>query len=378
MGGSWARGVGCRYAKKCIRHRRGVAVDCPVYLMRIVAGLVMVCGIQSSVRAEQAVPASPPGGIVGTAWELAVQRAGQHIEYGLNLGSRQAVYSAQSEFLQALRLIARELDLAAGTREHEAALEAGWRALETLEHVKPPTGVGNSPDQRRAFQAMQQQLAYAEGRLAFCGGHEPMASMALYALGRSCLAAAQELPDNGPLFAPKAVTLYRAALGVDPRNCLAVNELALLLARCGQLDEGARVLLEGVRHNPQPQMWHNLAVIHEKMGRSDWAAEDRQRRDAMASAQVVPGRESSDTLLAAVQWMEPAEFVRCSGSEDMGQKSASGATGPATVPPAPATSTEAGEQAGETRSTPLLKKWMSSFLYPDMSAGDETRLQTTR
>ena len=156
-------------------------------------------GSWAATICAQGVP--PPPASVRASRELAVRRAQENIRYGLELGSRQAIYSAQSEFLQALRLIARDLDTASATHGHEAALEAGWQALETLESPKPidmqaqtfpaadpatshapPTGAGALPSDAPTFRAMQRQLCYAQERLAYGGGHEPAASMALYAL----------------------------------------------------------------------------------------------------------------------------------------------------------------------------------------------------
>ncbi|HLA84189.1 MAG TPA: tetratricopeptide repeat protein [Thermoguttaceae bacterium] len=328
----------------------------------------------ATARAQGVAPGSTSPASVGTAWELAIQRAQEHIRHGLNLASRRAVYSAQAEFLQALRLIAQELDVASGNQEHEAALTAGWRALETLEYVKPPAaGFGGRSDHARAFEAMQRQLGFAEQRLAFSGRHEPTASMALYALGRSFIAIAEELPEEGPLCGPKALVTYRAAIAVDPRNCLAVNELAMLLARCGQLDEAACVLADGVALSPQPQLWHNLAVIHEKMGRPAWAQEDRRRRDVLLAAERErQGGNASATALGAVRWVEPTEFARCSGSDDLGPSSASKAAATAQH------ETAATEPASAAKTRPFVPKWMADLMDADSGRGETTGESTIR
>jgi hypothetical protein len=332
-----------------------------------------------TIRAENASSQPPP---VGTAWELAVQRAREHIRYGLNLGSRRAIYAAQVEFVRALRLIARELDAASGTHEHEVALAAGWRSMETLEYVnaaelpsrpssrpglhdlQTPSGAGVSPGYTTAYQAMQQQLSRASEQLAFSGGREPTASMALYALGRSFIAATDDSPEEGPLAGPKAVALYQAALVVDPRNCLAINELSVLLTRCGQLADAERVLLQGLTLAPQPQMWHNLGMIHEKLGNTALAGEDRRRRDALLAVQRSKGEDPRMASLASVRWMEPAEFVRCSGSDDFGQP----ANQDAESPPRQQAVAERAEPTKDTQSS--FPKWMPEWIVAEFKGSN--------
>jgi hypothetical protein len=244
---------------------------------------------------------------VGNSKELAIERAREHIRNGLDLGTRHAIYSAQAEFIQALRLIARELDKGTGSHEREEGLDAGWRILENLNQTKPVL-------------EMQQRLFNVQEKLAYCGGHEPMASMALYALARSHIAVAEEVKEESALSGPKAMTLYQAALAVDPANYMAVNELSVLLVRCGQLEEAERVLKHGISVVPQPQMWHNLAVIHEKMGNAALAKQDRIQYDALVAARRARGEDPlTGGLAASVRWTDPAEFVRASGSDEFDQ-----------------------------------------------------------
>ena len=331
--------------------------------------------------------ASAPPAPVGTSWEIAVQRAQEHIRYGLNLGSRRAVYSSQTEFLQALRVIARELDAMSGNHVHETALTEGWRALATLEDAKGPSGAeqasplrdpnaaqatvsdaGVFPGNFGAYEAMQRQLRYAQERLAFSGGQEPTASMALYALGRSYIAAAEECPEEARLCGPKALALYRAALDVDATNGLAVNEQAVLLARCGQLREAEDVLLRGVSVAPQPQMWHNLAMIHEKQGNKPLAQEDRRRRDALAAAWRNHGVDLAATGLADVHWVEPTEFARCSESDDFGQPSQQDS---AATPQPTSPEKQADASARTSNSWPLVPKGVAHWITGESAPGTE-------
>ena len=89
---------------------------------------------------------------------------------------------------------------------------------------------------------------------------------------------------------------------MDQTNSLAINELGVLLARCGQLEDAAQVLTQGLSIAPQPQMWHNLAMIHEKLGNAALAPKDRRQRDALAAAQRAKGEELPASGLAAVRY----------------------------------------------------------------------------
>jgi hypothetical protein len=322
--------------------------DSPFFrVAQVIILFLFSSGWVATIHAQSVTPPSTASNSIKTTKELAIERAQERIRYGLNLGSRRAICSAQVEFLQAARLIAQELDTASGTHEHEEALSAGWKALDTLEYAKSADSAMQKPSlpnspavqaspaandvssgRAAAFQAMQRQLSYAQERLAFSGGHEPTVSMALYALGRSHVAMAEESPEEGPLCIPKALALYQAALDVDPKNYLAINELGVLFVRCGQLNNALQVLEQGVKLAPQPQMWHNLAKLHEKLGNAALAQEDLRQRDALLAVRQVPLKDSPATALAAVNWVEPAEFARRSGSEDFEQSSKKDAVTP--------------------------------------------------
>jgi hypothetical protein len=247
---------------------------------------------------------------VQNAVNLATERAREHIRRGLELGGRHAVYSAQIEFTQALRLIAGGLDLESGGREREAALEAGLRALDSVDSAK-----SNST---ALVPAMQQQLANAQERLAFCGAHVPEASMSLYALGRAQVAAVDEAGEDPALAGPKAVAFYQAALAVDPANFLAANELTVLFVRYGQLAEAERVLTQAVSITPRPELWRNLSVIYEKMGNVELSRQARKQHDDLVAALKAKGEPvgQAQSIAANIRWTDPVEFARSVGGDE--------------------------------------------------------------
>lgn len=243
----------------------------------------------------------------GTIRELAIHRAEEHIRRGLDLGSRNAVYSAQSQFTQALRAVAIALDIEAGTHERQSALDTGLQTLASVDRVKS--------DDPMAVAAMQKTLLKVEEQLAFCGGNLPVASMALYSLGRSQVAQAEESEEDRSVAGPKAMTLYQAALRVDPANYLAANELSVLLVRYGQLDDAERVLTQCVAIAPKAELWRNLAVVYGKMGNDGLSKQAQRRHDELAATLSKKGVRPSGSL--AIRWTDPDEFARMAGPENL-------------------------------------------------------------
>jgi hypothetical protein len=99
---------------------------------------------------------------------------------------------------------------------------------------------------------------------------------------------------------------HQAAMLVDPQNHLAANELGVLLARYEQWQEAKRVFLHSVAANPLPQTWHNLAVVHERLGEPSLAAQARFELNQVA-------RQNPQAALPSrgpeVRWLSPAEFA---------------------------------------------------------------------
>jgi predicted Zn-dependent protease len=332
--------------------------------LRLVTGtmlaVVMRLGLASSVLAQGTAVATQSS--PGAAAELAVQRARDHIHLGLDLASRQAVYSAQQEFVAALRVIATQWDIAAGTRAHEEALET---ALKTLNSLAPPSAQNGPPgaaaSQLSVIAALQQQLLVIQQRLVFAVGHEPTASMALYLLGRSQAATAGETAQEKVLAGPKAIAMYQAALAVDPADYLAANELGALLARYGQFEDAQAILSHGVSVAQQPALWHNLAVVYEKMGNTAAAQQARAQCDALTAAQGKGKTAQPQNAAASVRWTEPAEFIRCSATDDYDSPSAQrSVAGEQRAPqPQPAVASKPAPRQDAASSLP---QWMTSGL----------------
>jgi tetratricopeptide (TPR) repeat protein len=176
--------------------------------------------------------------------------------------------------------------------------------------------------------ALQRYYTYAQEQLAEACGNEPTASMALYGMGKIHTLLARRSGEFETLHGPKAMAMHQAALLVDPNNYRAANELGVLLARYSQLDDARRVLLHSLSIYPQAESWHNLSVVHERLGENDLARRARyewqlvrERRNGVAVA--------DNTVESPVQWVDSNTFARIS-SASRGQNEPP----PPTQPPA--------------------------------------------
>jgi hypothetical protein len=278
---------------------------------------------QSAPTADLAPPRQPRG--PDPALAAVSRQAMERVQYGFSLGDRGATFSARAQFIQALRLIAQALDASESTSLHSESLARGLRALEEADdfvprgslleadmdvasivasHRTPAIKDEMSDGPPTPLIALQRYYTYAQHQLAAAGGGMPAASMALYALGKIHTATPQQAPHERRLTDPKALALHHAALLVDSRNYEAANELGVLLVRYGQLQDARGVLLHGLSMRATAPMWHNLAVVHERLGEIDLA------RRARHEEQIALGQSPSHPLAAAVQWVPAVEFVR--------------------------------------------------------------------
>jgi hypothetical protein len=93
---------------------------------------------------------------------------------------------------------------------------------------------------------------------------------------------------------------------VDPQNHLAANELGVLLARYEQWEDARRVLLQSVAVNPLPQAWHNLAVVHHRLGETTLATQARFEMEQLTRrnpAAAAPGAGPQ------VRWLSADDFA---------------------------------------------------------------------
>jgi tetratricopeptide (TPR) repeat protein len=232
----------------------------------------------------------------------------RRLSYAFDLAQRGATFSANGEFRAVLNMCALELDARERTTSRREALHQAWRALDEadefnagrFEHcdagevhrladdhetqaLKDPTDLPHD-----SIQAVQTYYAFAERRFIDSCRGLPGASLAFYGLARTFVAPGTEIAQA----AGKAALLQRVALAIAPENMLAGNELGVLLAEHGHLDEAERLFRRCLSLNPTSETWRNLAVVYARQG--DFAAS----RAALASADELAAREPASARLA--------------------------------------------------------------------------------
>ena len=115
--------------------------------------------------------------------------------------------------------------------------------------------------------AMQHYHEYAEQQLVIAGGRERVAADALFALGRLQNHLSRESGSQESTGDANAMSLYQTALIINPDHHLAGNELGVLFARYGQYRDARAVFRHCVKHRRNfPEVWRNLASVHEHLG----------------------------------------------------------------------------------------------------------------
>jgi len=228
---------------------------------------------------------------------------------GFGLAERHAFFSAKREFEQALRVVAEARDAWSPSHSvsprNESVLshtDALARAIEAIDEADdfvadsprsaPRTSIANTIATHRtpilrdrpeaapsSAEAMRAYYEYARSMLHYAVAGEPLAAHALFGLGRIHQVVPSGTSASG-LSGPKATLMYQMAVAVDPGHVQAANEWGVLLARYGQFHE-ARSVLQATRLDLRSaEVWHNLAVVHERLGEWEWAAAAHQHYQA--------------------------------------------------------------------------------------------------
>lgn len=265
---------------------------------------------------------------------------------GIGLAERGAFFSARSNFEKALRTVAQALDGESRRPVHADALDAGLKALDEADDfagdssaagadVATIAGRHRTPaltkEQAAAAtpnEAMRAYYSFAAEALSRCAGSSEAAAEALFQLGKlqTFVADQQDLGSTAAI--PRSTALYHAALAVSPRHARAGNELGFLLAKSGDYAHARAMLQRAVASEPLAEAWHNLAVVHERLGETDLATEARDRFAAIAAAQGGTSIALGSTATPRVTWVAPetmktppAETFRSPDDEKTGSPS---------------------------------------------------------
>jgi tetratricopeptide (TPR) repeat protein len=259
-------------------------------------------------------------------------QAQAYSDRGLAMAQRGMLFAARNELTKALQLLAQARDVQQGGSVHTSALAAGLTALEEARDFSVPDGrpaavvdvaavasthrtpllkTTSAAGELSPVVAQQHYFGLAQAQLVIAAGGQPVASQALYRLGRlqSALAVGDAAPQA--LHGPQAMVFHQAALAIDGNNHLAANELGVLLARYGQLENARLLLQHSVQIKPEVESWHNLAVVHRRLGEIELARQADRQRELLA--QKAGGRSGSAGDL--VRWVDPQTFAASAGKE---------------------------------------------------------------
>ncbi|MGI8977670.1 MAG: hypothetical protein ACR2FY_00440 [Pirellulaceae bacterium] len=248
-----------------------------------------------------------------------LQQAAQLNRQAEALARRGAYYLARNLTIQSLRMIAEALDLQTGNGEHTAALANALTALREAgdfqsrssedSTVNVPLVVAGhrtpvlrqqNPEGLSAVAAQQQYYNFARQQLVMAAGGQSVASHSLCNMGKLQSRMGEgTAPQQANL--ARAMVYQQAALAVDGRNFPAANELGSIFAIFGQLPEARRILQHGVGTVSNPEGWHSLANVHDRLGEAEQAAHARKQLELLTGGAGGPRPK--------VEWVSPEVFA---------------------------------------------------------------------
>lgn len=281
-------------------------------------------------------PEPPTSNLELGAWELSPQElqvANSHLSYGKTLARKGATASGRSEFLNALAVIAQSRDLRMGGKQHVAALNLAVLAITEADDFYATSGSSNletdvaivsaghlsriltraETQQSSRAEALAAYHRFASEQLQLACGENWLASETFHSLGRlHSLLGLADLAQQ-PRELTKSITFHQAALRADSKNFASANELGVLLARQGQLDDAKRLLLHSLSLSPRRETWTNLATVHQRLG------EARLAQLATSEAKLLAERqERTAAATPLIRMVAPAEFDAVPDTQDAG------------------------------------------------------------
>ena len=265
--------------------------------------------------------------------------------YASSLARRGAFASAEEEFLQSIRLIAESLDANAGDRRYTRHFSVAMNALREANDFAPSDAVRNTriditplvathqtpvlknyqTEQVSMLTAMQTYYEYAQEHLFKACGGQQIASQVLYGLGKLYSTQAANTRTVGTSIVAKAMVMHQVALATDCENYRSSNELGVLLARYGRLEDAKNLLLHSLSIQRQETTWRNLATVHQRLGETDF-----QKR-AINEIKILQSQndnlKKSKSITSPIVWVEPKAFGGSAPRPATSQTSRKGSTG---------------------------------------------------
>jgi tetratricopeptide (TPR) repeat protein len=262
--------------------------------------------------------------------EYIARQADRQIRRGFELAGRKAHFTARSQFIRALRLLAQGLDAEHRTDVHSRSLAVGLTAMKEAEDFIPtasgleadldvpaivdrhrtPVLKDSDTEHLTPLLALTCYFTFAQEQLAAGAGNEVAGSMALHALGKLYGVLAQHNSGDVRAGEAKAVAFYQAALLTYPRNYMAANDLGVLLARCGNCRDAEAAMKYSLSLNRQPTGWHNLAVVYRQLGQAALARRAEQLSEAARRDEAAHRKALGNASHQRVRWMDPASFLQ--------------------------------------------------------------------
>ncbi len=320
--------------------------------------------VEQSPIEPSPMPMQPPK--LSAEMQAVQEQASLMAERGFHLASRGATQSARAHFIQALRLLADAQDIEEGSSEHSEALTAGLAALREAEDFNRPLAAERTLDIRRVAArhrtpilkdlvgemptvvARQRYYTYALEKLTRAAGRSRAAAEALFGLGKVAMAETKTGDAASLSNTAQAMVCYQAAVSADGRHYRAANELGVLLASAGRMEQAKQMLQLSVLCHPTVAAWQNLGAIHKKLGETAFATQAQSQADFLKKS----GRDNSSP---PIQWVDSNTFAGTTAQSEGWVTPSPGVQQPAAT--AKSTTTKS-TPASKTAEAPS-KKWWS-------------------
>ena len=297
-------------------------------------------------------------------------RADALVRRGFSMAGRGAIYSARADFTEALSMIAQTVDRQQNSNRRVRALALGLRAINEAEQFQPiGSELGADLDVASIIashrtdvlkgeiseagtltmtlsEARDRYHTYASEQLTIASGNVPVASLALYGLGKVRASQATERPTMQKIHFPAAMALYQAAALVDGQNFRATNELGVLSAKLGRHEEARSALQQSVSVSPTRETWRNLAVVHQQLGEAQLAQQAQSQADR-TPAMNAPGNAHPVLANSNVRWVSPQAFAR-TGAANVAMQNT----------PAPTAQRPAADRQNASNAKSSVSKWL--------------------
>ncbi|GAB5404374.1 MAG: hypothetical protein Aurels2KO_26050 [Aureliella sp.] len=244
-------------------------------------------------------------------WNSIGKRLAGHIKNCQALLARRAYFSAREEAKMAISHLMQTIDLHEGSYESEPSFAAAMTALREAQdftntgavHGRQTVSViigAHSSDILSQYDvskvsplaaAEYYRLAAADKLVAAAKNH-PWASELYYTLGRVDQAQAES--SSGTQQANlrwRAMTLYRAAAAINPKNAIALNQLGVIFLQMDRPRDASEALVEAVRLGTTPEAANNLVAASQKIGNAQllaWAKQNVRPTRAARTSQTRP------------------------------------------------------------------------------------------